>query len=190
MEILYMACQICGDQKTVKRCLKCYRTIMAARNRRDAPKRMRERNPMLNLVTVQKMRDSLKRIGHCPKIRMGNGKAISEPQRLLAEALGWEIEFIYPTKAGHRNGVFPNHYKIDIANQNLMIAVEVDGNSHGLISRQQQDARKADLLSLHGWTVLRFSNKMVMENLSACVQMVRSTILRLKNITPISQMDL
>lgn len=101
------------------------------------------------------------------------------PQRLLANALAWKTEFVVVT--GFPKGVgIPTHYKIDIANPILRIGIEVDGRSHGVIERQIQDRKKEKFLQSVGWTVLRFSNAEVMANLSECVQMVQSTISKLK----------
>jgi very-short-patch-repair endonuclease len=74
----------------------------------------------------------------------------------------------------------PNCYKIDMADTGLKLAIEVDGGSHGSLIVQERDRRKDALLVGSGWTVLRFSNQQVMERLEECVQMVTSTISKLK----------
>lgn len=144
---------------------------MADTNRRCASARMKARNPMRHPAALEKMRLSLRAIRHRPPVRGGNGRPVPLPQRLLAEALGWPTEVILRTGGGYK----PYHYKLDIANRALKIAIEVDGMSHGLLARKAQDARKDAFLRGHGWTVLRFSNQAVMENLSACVLAVAST---------------
>jgi hypothetical protein len=115
----------------------------------------------MHLATVrQKVSATLKKIGHAPKIRKGNGHGPTAAQSLLAQALGigWKLEFVVVTKAGHRNKVYPNCYKIDIANPELMIAIEVDGGSHLTLDRQAQDRKKTAFLTSAGWKVCRVSN--------------------------------
>jgi very-short-patch-repair endonuclease len=105
----------------------------------------------------------------------------------LLEALGWPVEVKVLTKA-RANGRhdLPNCYKLDIANEELKIAVEVDGASHRTLAGQEQDARKTAFLESQGWTVLRFWNSQVMKNLNECAQTVTSTTLKLKAITTTS----
>ncbi|WP_369123507.1 endonuclease domain-containing protein [Butyrivibrio sp.] len=74
----------------------------------------------------------------------------------------------------------PTHYKIDIALPQYCLAIEIDGNSHCALSRQEQDRKKEKFLSLHGWTVLRFSNQEVISDPERCQQTIMSTILKLK----------
>jgi very-short-patch-repair endonuclease len=39
-------------------------------------------------------------------------------------------EYIFKTKEFNINKVYPTHYKIDIALEGLMVAIEIDGSSH------------------------------------------------------------
>jgi very-short-patch-repair endonuclease len=64
---------------------------------------------------------------------------------------------------GHRNGTYPNHYKIDVANKNLMIGIELDGGSHGSLERKSQDAKKTDILIFQGWSIYRVSNERALQ---------------------------
>src|SRR6266540_1148952 len=64
------------------------------------------------------------------------------------------------------------HYMIDIANQELKIAIEVDGSAHLLTSRKQIDQEKDKYLISNGWTVFRFTNLEVMTNPKLCAQKV------------------
>lgn len=127
-------------------------------------------------------------------MRGGNGHT-SLPQCLLACALGWEMEV--PIKTGRRPLRFyesgpreenqvPPSYKIDIANRPLKIGIEVDGGSHNTIKGRYQDKKKTDFLVSRGWTILRFKNSEVTEDLGAVVQVVLSTISKLKEPTPTS----
>lgn len=148
---------------------------IAAFNRAHAGARMRANNPMKSAAAREKMKASLAARGHRPLTRGGNGRPPPEPQRRLAEALGWEMEFVVKTRKRREDG-WPYHYKLDIANPAAMVCVEVDGRSHGPIARREQDARKDELLRSRGWTVLRFSNEQVTTDLERCVRTVLSTI--------------
>jgi len=82
------------------------------------------------------------------------------PQLALLHALGdgWVAEYAIKTNAGHRNGTYPNCYKADIANPEMMIAIELDGGSHSSLERQGQDQKKVIFLVGLGWSVYRVSN--------------------------------
>jgi hypothetical protein len=172
-----------------KECSKAYMRrvaaqTMAATNRKHASARMTQNNPMRDPEARAKMSATLKAIGHQPRERGGNGRGPTVPQAMLAEALDWPIEVVVRTGCSGREGLgYPAHYKLDIANEFLKVAVEVDGPSHGSLERRQQDAKKDAFLRGIGWTVLRFSNREVMEHLEECVQMVLSTTSKLS--TPI-----
>ena len=141
--------------------------------------RMKTNNPMSRPEVRAKISKRLKEIGHCPKIRCGNGQGLTVPQQNLLIALSkhFEVyaEYPIPTKMKKGSG-YPTCYKVDIGIPENMLAVEVDGNSHCAIERQQQDKKKDSFLNGLGWTVLRFKNKQVTEHLEDCVQTVLFTI--------------
>jgi hypothetical protein len=139
---------------------------------KNSSKRMLEKNPMRLPEAVEKMKATLKKIGHKPNIQGGNGKGMSVPQKMVLEKLpeGWYPELIIPT----RNGYQPHHYKIDIANPTLQVAIEIDGGSHTRKKIQAADQRKTMFLNGLGWKVLRFTNNQVLDNL----EMVLSIILK------------
>jgi hypothetical protein len=114
-------------------------------------------------------------MGWMPQVQGGNGKPPPVAQMLLASALGWEMEVAVPTKQPRGSG-YPTCYKLDMANRDLRIGVEVDGPSHCSLERQAQDRKKEELLQSLGWKVLRFSNEVVIRNLNACVREVLSSI--------------
>jgi hypothetical protein len=157
---------------------------MAKTNRKHASARMKANNPMKRASVRKKLSASLRTMGWKPSVRGGNGKPLPVPQQLLALSLRWPTEVVIATKKPRGSG-YPRHYKLDIADGSLKVAIEVDGNSH--YSRRMQDRRKDDFLRGLGWNVLRFSNRQVMEHLEECVQMVLSTISRSKTRTPTSR---
>ncbi len=152
---------------------------MARTNRAHASARMKANNPMARPEIREKMSATLRAIGHRPPVIMGNGRGPTVPQNRLAEALGWPIEVAIRTGAKKGRGV-ATCFKVDIASEPHKIAIEVDGGSHGLLSRQAEDRAKESILASLGWTVLRFSNLAVMDRLEECVQTVMSTISKLR----------
>jgi very-short-patch-repair endonuclease len=146
--------------------------------------RMRAHNPMMDEATRTKMSMTLKEIGHGPKRRGGNGRGPTVPQAELARLTGLAIEHAIQTKVPRGQG-YPTCYKVDLADVDLCLAVEIDGATHS--GKQKAiDAKKDAFLASCGWTVLRFSNEEVMEHSEACAAMVASTTSRLRARIPIS----
>jgi hypothetical protein len=142
---------------------------------------MKARNPMRFEENREKMKATLAEIGHRPRIRGGNGKPAPEPQRRLAEFLGWPMEVIVAPS----DGEMPYHYKIDIAHPTMKVCVEVDGGSHFSLARQESDRRRDARLSALGWLTFRFSNAAAMERTAECAQTVLSTTSKWQARTPI-----
>lgn len=168
---------------------KAGRTVSVA-HRAALSRHMTARNPMAAPDVRARMAATLKAVGHAPKVRGGNGRGLTESQRLLSEALGWDTEVIVKTGnpsrgVEHIPGI-PTHYKLDIASLELMIAVEVDGGSHCALERKAQDRRKGEWLTGAGWTVLRFSNREVMADTADCARTVMSTTSKSRGRTPTS----
>jgi len=157
----------------------------AAGNAAVTSARMKAKNPMAMPGVREQVKTSLRAMGWKPTVRKGNGTGPTVYQALLASALGWEMEIAVKTKKPRGSG-YPTSYKLDIANEVLLIGVEVDGFSHQALSRQAQDIKKDALLRLLGWTVLRFTNKQVETDLAGCVQTVLSTISKSKETTTTS----
>jgi hypothetical protein len=145
--------------------------------------RMRKNNPMRDPITRERQRTSLRAMGWKPTVRGGNGRSLPVPQRMLAQALGWNTEVVVATGSKVLGGL-STHYKIDIANTTLKIAIEVDGPSHNSPSARKRDQKKTDFLIGQGWIVLRFSNQEVMEHLEDVVQTVLSTTTKSKARQP------
>jgi hypothetical protein len=141
---------------------------MANTNHKYASARMKLNNPMSHPESVIKMKNTLKKMGHKPPIRGGNGTGPTKPEQRLATALGWETNVIVNTYGGRVYG-YPTHYKLDVANRDKHVCIEVYGHSHGLLTRKAQDQKKEKYLQNLGWLVLRFSNQEVLENLDKCL---------------------
>ena len=94
--------------------------------------------------------------------RGGNGQ-LTKPQVLLASYLNWPTEVSITTGMGKLRG-YPPSYKVDIGNEGLKIAIEIDGKGHNLPLQKAKDMKKESLLRTLGWKVLRFTNKEVTKN--------------------------
>lgn len=155
---------------------------MSATNRKYCSARMKSNNPMHKPLVREKVRTSLRAMGWKPPVRGGNGHGMTVHESLIACALGW-APVIYTTKAGTGSG-YPNHYKIDVGNEKLKVAIEIDGPSHSSLKIKAWDLKKEEFLRSRGWSVLRFSNQEISGNLQKCVDAVMSTISRSKAPTP------
>lgn len=163
------------------------RKTMVKLNRRTASQRMKERNPMHDTDTRAKVSATLRSMGWGPTQRGGNGRGPTEPQKTLSEVLGWPTEVVVCTKMPRGSG-YPTNYKLDIGEPELMVGIEIDGSSHCSRKRQEQDAKKEEFLTSLGWTVLRFTNAEVMDDLAGCVRTVVSTTWRSTGTTTTSPM--
>lgn len=153
-----------------------------AEGRAALSQRMTKCNPMSDPEVRARQATTLRAIGHRPPVQGGNGRGLTQPQRLLSQALGWPTEVVVktgnPSRGAQRVPGIPSHFKLDIANPQLRIAVEVDGESHRALAVRARDQRKDAFLTGAGWSVLRFSNREVMADTEACVRMVLSTTWR------------
>lgn len=144
-------------------------------------------NPMKNKDVVEKMRQTKSLNGtlrKAPQNRGGNGHGPTMAQEMLAKALGWPMEVAIPTapyapagkkRLHQKKHGYPTCYKVDIANPDKKIAVEVDGASH-VGSRVIADQKKAECLKELGWKVLRLSNRQIEADLAGSVRTVLSII--------------
>lgn len=148
---------------------------MAKTNRAHASARMKAHNPMASVEARARMSATLRKIGHRPPLLGGNGRGPTTAEARLAEALGWRTNVIYRVGLGKNQG-YPTHYKIDVGNEALHVAIEIDGSSHGSANVRAADRKKTSLLALRGWTVLRFTNADVMERLEWCLSTISASI--------------
>lgn len=111
------------------------------------------------------------------RVRHGNGHGPTPMEARLRSVLstGWMLHQVVPTGMGLGCG-YPTHYKLDLALPAAKVAVELDGTSHKLPGRRDQDDKKQRFLERRGWLVLRFSNDRIRDDLAACVQMITSAV--------------
>lgn len=194
-----------GQKYCSKKCAAIHRfcgtetgRVYAARMRRNGnawkgkknpftAERMRKNNPMSN--SISRERATMKLRGRTFLSRGGNG-SLTKQQVSLCQALGLRedtMEHVIPTaKAKEHFQSLPTSYKVDIGIPEVKLAIEVDGNTHKTKKWKFLDRRKTAVLNFLGWTVLRFWNKEVDQDLKKCVQTVMSTISRLKETTTTS----
>lgn len=140
----------------------------------QASAHMKANNPMRNPESIEKMRQTLK--GRTFLARGGNG-TLTQPQLLLAQATGFAMEYAIATApvAGQFPSL-PHCYKVDLADPSHKLAIEVDGQSHQLKKWRYLDKRKTAVLNALGWSVLRFSNQQVLEDLPAVLAHIHAYI--------------
>lgn len=145
-------------------------------SRPEASVRMRENNPMEDPEVRAKVSASLR--GRTFLARGGNGTPTAPQLRLHAALRPLSVmELAIPTAAA--TGQFPSlptNYKVDIGLPHRRLAIEVDGNSHRSRKWQFLDRRKGAVLVSLGWSVLRFSNQDVLEQLPAVMRVVSITL--------------
>src|SRR4030042_2828859 len=150
--------------------------------KRRSSERMKISNPMSNPEIKEKMIKSLKESGHKPKVLGGNGRGYTKAQQLLFKKLGrgWWRELVITVGQGRKVSGYPTHYKIDLANIYYKLAIECDGAGHSGIISRMEDQKKDQFLKSIGWTVLRYRNKMILNNLDLVMTEIMSKISKLK----------
>lgn len=162
-------CRAIKARKTIKAVNKKYMSKFKVLR----SKHMLENNPMKSIVSRNKMSATHKALGIRPIVRGGNGQKMPVPQRMLLAALGegWYAEHSVATKL--RSKGYPTCYKIDIANPVKMIAIEIDGGSHGTLIAQKRDKIKQTFLVNKGWKFFRFTNKMILGDIELALQILK-----------------
>lgn len=162
-----------------KSCGDSFRRVVSSQTMRNtnlrlASERMKDRNPMRNLASREKMRKSLE--GKTPTVRMGNGAGLTKPQAMLLSKLSRYAPVPeYPVPTDGRDGL-PTCYKIDIAIPGIKFAIEVDGASHRAIKRKLEDEKKDTFLRSIGWEVTRIKNEEVLNCTSMCASRLEDEI--------------
>jgi hypothetical protein len=128
---------------------------------------MKAKNPMSKAATVEKMRAKL--VGRTFLARGGNSK-LTKHQIIVAERTGLPTEVAIATRAVRDEfESLPFCYKVDLASEPHRLAIEIDGKSHRLKRWKFLDRRKTSVLNALGWTVIRYLNEEVEEDLERIV---------------------
>lgn len=158
--------------------------------------RMKQNNPSTSREILDKVRQTKMERGilHSWFGKRGGNGFLSQPQMLLAMALGWNPE--EPTKWGEHplygrwkpevpiktgnstsdSSGYPPVYKSDIGCPDLKLSIEVDGGGHALKMNVEKDLKKDQKLMELGWTTLRFTNEEIMNNLSVVLLEIQNVI--------------
>jgi len=152
---------------------KCYISsiTLTKTNKKYASERMKKNNPSFLEETLRKVRETKiknNNLRKAPVKQGGNGREIPFPVKMLSEKINYQTNYI--VKTGVRC-YYPTHYKLELANPNLKIAIEIDGNSH--YSRKEESEKKKNYLENLGWKVIRFKNIDILKNLEICANVVK-----------------
>ncbi len=75
-------------------------------------------------------------------------------------------------------------YIADFAHIRGQLVIEIDGETHGAADEIEYDRRRTAFLQSQGWTVLRFSNIDVYENVSGIVEILTARLGPHPNVAP------
>jgi very-short-patch-repair endonuclease len=96
------------------------------------------------------------------------------PERRL-----WRLLYSFRTNGYHfRKQVRFGPYVADFACHHAMLAIEVDGDTHGSDTALRNDALRDAYFQARGYTVLRFSNDDVMRNPDGVFDVIAATLER------------
>lgn len=143
--------------------------------------RMTHHNPGADPEVAKKAQATKQARGYTYEhLNGGNGRGPTEAEASLLGALGggWESSYVVVTRAGRGSG-YPSHYKLDLALPCEMLYIECDGHSHLGTKARDRDAKKAEFLSERGWTLLRFWNREILNDLEGCVEKVNQKLSQL-----------
>src|SRR5690606_29702289 len=180
--------RLTGRGYCTKVCSGAYRAkrsseTMRLTNLKYCSERMTRNNPMRRAESREKMKATVLAMGCAPKVRGGNGKPPTVPEVIL-NMMFCDLGFVQQPIIRTGWGVgLPKFYKPDMGHWGLRISLEADGPSHNTLERQASDARKDAFLIGEGWTVLRFSNRTILEEPMEVWETVTSTISKLKGYT-------
>jgi len=70
---------------------------------------------------------------------------------------------------------------LDFAVRKLRLAIEIDGPSHFVKGVAEKDGARTEYLEAKGWTVIRFTNADVVEDIDAVVEAIWLQAMELKS---------
>jgi very-short-patch-repair endonuclease len=123
--------------------------------------RIRNLNPTQHSETRMRISAALRAKKHRPPVQGGNGRGPTRTETALVSVLA-QMRTNVVVPLGSRGNGYPTHYKLDLADADRRICIELDGPSHFALKRQAQDRKKEEKLRSLGWTVLRFWNKEIL----------------------------
>jgi len=58
----------------------------------------------------------------------------------------------------------------------VLLAIEVDGGTHGALKVQKADRKKEAFLRSCGWCVLRFQNRVILRDLGSVLRLIQEAL--------------
>ena len=139
--------------------------------------RMKTNNPFFNKETVKKMKETKENNGtlHVFTNRGGNGKVSKCESLLMDFCIANNFEYnkainTYSVRVANPEKHYAFNYKPDFVNFDLKLCIEIDGESHR--RNKHLDRKKEDCLATLGYKTIRFTNKIVLENLTFVMETI------------------
>jgi very-short-patch-repair endonuclease len=114
---------------------------------------------------------------------MRTSRSITQNARRLranmtdAERLLWlHLRTKQMNGARFRRQVPLGHYIVDFACFTPKVVIEIDGGQHNEPDAKRHDAQRDDWLRSEGFTVLRFWNNDIIENIAGCWNAIRASL--------------
>ena len=70
---------------------------------------------------------------------------------------------------------------MDLAERRLKLGIELDGPSHFIDGASEKDAARTHYLENKGWTIIRFTNVDVVEDIDAVVDAIWQKAMEMRN---------
>ena len=103
----------------------------------------------------------------------GRARALRRRTTEPEQKLWWHLRHRLPTNGTHfRRQVPIGPYIADFCCLKARLIIEVDGNHHGYDENRSKDAQRTSYLTSQGFSVLRFSNREVMTEISGVLEAI------------------
>lgn len=110
-----------------------------------------------------------------PRTTWTNVKRVSKEEELISpwlESIGWIPQYKFLTKV-HTNKL-PRMFRLDFALPDHKLHIEIDGSVHRL--RKDSDARRDQMMTDRGWTVLRIDANLVKTDVNAVKSLITNWV--------------
>lgn len=114
-----------------------------------------------------KTRSDWLRLGGNPHDWPGTPTSRKRRQTPARDRLWAAVQTRWPDAVAEYRALPTRRFMIDIAFPDALLAIEIDGwTHHGRFKKDfQRDRTRQNALTLHGWRILRFFNKEIMDEL-------------------------
>lgn len=104
-------------------------------------------------------------------VAFGTGRRGRMPDDVLWQA----VSLAHPTAVRELKGAIPGRrFRIDIALEDVKIAIEVDGwQHHGKYRKaHESDRERQNLFAVHGWLILRFTAGQIFKDITGVMETI------------------